>query len=113
ATPRSGLQFFAIAELRECFGVRERLDILDRYPMDDVAHRELDDLVALRARNVGHLHDLRRNMARCRIGPNVLANLVDERLIEHDAVGEADEQDHPHVADFSWWPILADHEALH
>src|SRR5690242_9759688 len=97
--PRSGLQLFAIAELLERLRVCERLDVFHWPPMHDVTHRELDDLVALRAWNVGDLHDLRRNMSRCHAGANVLADPVDERLIENHAVGKTHEQDHAHIAD--------------
>src|SRR5262245_11888069 len=49
----------AVAEMLQRLGVGERLDILHRPPVHDVAHRELDDLVRLGARDVRHLQHLR------------------------------------------------------
>ena len=40
-------------------------------PWTIVAHRELDDLAADRARDVGDLHDLRRHVARRRVGADL------------------------------------------
>src|SRR5690349_17402717 len=61
---RRGLrpQFLAIAILLEGFGIGERLDVFHVATMHDVAHRQLDDLAALGARNVGDLDDFRRDM---------------------------------------------------
>ena len=42
----------------------------------------------------------------------VLLDPVDERLVEHDAVLQAHEQHHAHVADLAGRPVLADDEAL-
>ena len=80
--------------------------------MDHVAHRELDDLVALRPRDVGHLDHARRDVARCRIGADVRADPLDQRFVQHHPVLELHEQHDAHVADLSGWPILADDEAL-
>src|SRR6266568_3367719 len=46
----------SVPEMRERLGIRERLDVLHRLPVHHVAHGELDDLVRLGARNIGHLH---------------------------------------------------------
>ena len=56
-------QLGAVAEVLERLGVGERLDVLHRPAMHHLAHRELDDLAALGARNIGDLHDLRRHGA--------------------------------------------------
>ena len=101
-----------IAELLERLGIGQRLDVAHRQAVHDVAHRELDDLVALGARNVRHLHDLRRHVPRRGVGADVLLDPVDERRIEREAVLQAHEQDHAHVAHLARRPILADDEAF-
>src|SRR6266536_1945016 len=109
----STLQLVAIPEFFERLGIGQRLDILDRLAMYDVAHRQLDDLAALGARNVAYLHDLRRYVARRGVGADPLLDAVDQRRVEDDAVAQPDEQHHTHVAHLAWRPILADDDALH
>src|SRR5258708_38677195 len=60
-------QLRAVAELLERFGIGQCLDVLHRIAVHDVAHRQLDDLSALGARNVGHLHDFGGDGARRRV----------------------------------------------
>ena len=60
-------------------GVGQRLDVLHRPAVHDVAHRELDDLAALGARDVGDLHDLRRHVARRGVVADLLLDPVRER----------------------------------
>src|SRR5262245_35425996 len=55
-------ELLAVSEMRQCLGIGERLEIFHRPAVHDVAHRELDDLAALGARDVGHLQHLRRDM---------------------------------------------------
>ena len=79
----------------------------------DVAHRELDDLVALGARDVGDLHDLRRHVARRRVGADRAAGSArSSAVVEREPVAQAHEQHDAHVADLAGRPVLADHEAL-
>ena len=78
---KSGSQLRAVAELLERFGIGQRLDVLDRLAVHDVAHRELNDLSALGARDVGHLHDLGGNVAWRRVDADVTFDLVDRLLI--------------------------------
>src|SRR5437899_1019741 len=109
---RSAAKLGTIAELLERFGIGERLEVLDRQAVHDIAHRKLHDLVALRPRYVGHLHDAGRYVARRRVGANVRANPLDERFVERNAVLKLYEQHDAHVAHFARWPVLTDHEAL-
>src|SRR5215472_13849295 len=109
---RSALQLGPVAKLLERFRVRQRLDVLYRLAMDNVAHCELHDLAALGARDVGDLDDLGWNVPRCRCDSDVLLDLVDQRRVEHETVTKTHEQDDANIADFTGWPGLADHERL-
>src|SRR5438552_4904425 len=108
----STLQLVAIPEFFERLGIGQRLDILDRLAVHDIAHRQLDDLPALGARDVADLHDLRRYVARRGVGADLLLDAVDQCLVERDAVAQADEQHHTYVAHLARRPILADDDAL-
>ena len=68
-----GAELGAVAEVLQRLGVGERLEVLHRPAVHDVAHRELDDLAALGARDVGDLHDLRRHVARRRVLADLLS----------------------------------------
>ena len=70
----------------ERLGVGERLDVLHRAAVHHVAHRELDDLAALGARNIGDLHDFRGHVPRRRVGANVFLDTLRERIVEHESV---------------------------
>src|SRR5438105_10017472 len=100
----SALQFVTIPEFFERLGIGQRLDILDRLAVHDIAHRQLDDLAALGARDVADLHDLRRYVARRRVGADLLLDAVDQCLVERDAVAQADEQHDTYIADFARRP---------
>ncbi len=72
--------------------------------MDDVAHGKLDDLARLGARNVGHLDDLRRHVARRGVLADLVADLLLERGVELGAIAQPHEQDDADVV----VPVLAD-----
>ena len=93
-------------------GIGQRFDILHRQAVNDVAHGELDDLAALGARNVGHLHDLRGHMARRRVGANMLLDAFDQRLVEREAVCRRTNSTTRTSPDLAGRPVLADDEAL-
>src|SRR5215472_5336818 len=67
----SAFQLFQIAIKLQRLRIGQRLGILDGAAMDDVADRELDDLATLGARYVGDLDDLRRDVARRRVGADL------------------------------------------
>src|SRR4030095_4185628 len=83
---RSCLQLLPVAKLLERLRIGERFDVLDRQAMHDVAHGQLDDLVALGAGNVSHLHDFRRHVPRCRVRAHLLLDAIGELLVDHHAV---------------------------
>ncbi len=56
--------------------------------MHHVAHRELGDLAGLRARDVGDGDDLRRHVPGRRTGPDLGADRLLQRLVQHHAIGE-------------------------
>src|SRR5678809_676560 len=60
AASGSGLELRAVAELLQHLGIGKRFDVPHRSSVHDVAHGQLDDLAALRARYVGDLADLGR-----------------------------------------------------
>jgi len=49
--------FFKPSVIIEDFGISERLTILYSSAVEDVTHRQFDDLSALRARNIGDFED--------------------------------------------------------
>src|SRR6266705_2226227 len=100
----------SVPEMRERLGIRERLDVLHRLPVHHVAHGELDDLVRLGARNIGHLHDFRGDVPRSGMGANLVLDLRDQPVFEDKPLAELHEQDHAHIADLAGRPGLADHE---
>src|SRR5439155_6406581 len=109
----SGLELGAIAKLLQRLGIGQSLDVLHRQAVHDVAHRKLDDLATLGARNIAHLHNLRRNMPRRGVGAYVALDAIDQGVVERQPVAEPHEQHHAHVADRVRRPILADDDALH
>ena len=76
--------------------------------MDDVAHRELDDLVALRPRDVGDLKHFRRDVPGSRVVADVLSDPCGQRVVQRHSVAQPDEQ---HDADVVV-PVLTDHQAF-
>src|SRR6266581_3413499 len=106
-------QLRAVPEVLERFGIGERLEVLHRPAVNDVAHGELDDLVRLGAGNIGHLHDFRRHVPRGGVRADPVLDLCDERVIEREPLAELHEQHHAHVADLPRGPGLADGERLH
>src|SRR5688572_20324858 len=52
------LQLWQVAEQLERLGIGQGIDVLDRSPVNDVAHRKLGDLTTDRAWDVRYLHDL-------------------------------------------------------
>src|SRR5262245_2359549 len=82
----SRAKLLAIAILLERLRIHQRLAVLHLAAVHDVAHRELDDLVALRARNVRHLDDLRRYVAWRGVGANRRLHAVDQRSIKLESV---------------------------
>ena len=106
--PGSHLAQLLERQLLERFGVRERLDVLHRPAVHDVAHRELGELAAARPRQIRHRDDPRRDVARRRARADPAADLGDEIVGQRGAVAQDDEQHDPDVA----VPFLADDEAL-
>ena len=76
--------------------------------MHDRAYRELDQLAALRARDVADLQDLRRHMARRRMVVDAAPDPRRQRVIEPHAVAQPHEQHDAHVV----LPLLRDHDRL-
>src|SRR4030095_11144133 len=105
-------QLFAIAVLLERFGIHQRLAVLYFTTMNDVANGELDDLVALGARNVGDLHDFRWDVARRGVRAIRRLDAVEEGVFERHSILRLDEQHDAHVAGLAWRPILSDHQRL-
>src|SRR5262245_45542466 len=82
-TNDSGLrELLAAAELRQRLGIGERLEVLRLPAVHDVAYRELDDLAALGARDVGHLQHLGRHVPGGGIGPNSRFYFIYKNLIQ-------------------------------
>ena len=88
--------------------VGQRLDIFDRPAMDQVTHRQFDDLAAFGARDFGHLEDFRRHMARRGFGPDARFDAGDEIIIQAHTGTQGNEQHHPHIAA----PLLANYQTL-
>src|SRR5688500_16165649 len=95
--------------LFERFWIRERLAVLYVPAVDDVADRQFDHLAALRARHVGDLQDLCRDVARRGVLTDAAADAVLQLVGECRAVAELHEE---HDA-FVVVPLLADHDAFH
>src|SRR5262245_43372331 len=102
----------AVPEMIERLRIGERFDILNRPAVNDVAHRELDDLVRFGSRNVGYLQHFRRYVARCGVLADACLDLRDQSLVEREALAELDEKHDPHVADLSGRPGLAYHQGF-
>ena len=62
--------------------IRQRLAVPDRAAVNHVAHGQLDDLAALRARDVGDLDDPGGHVARRRVGTNLGADPLAQRVVE-------------------------------
>src|SRR5262249_4662113 len=80
--------------------------------VNDLAHRELDDLVRLGPRDVPHLEHDRRNVPRRGVLAYARPDFRHERLVELAALAELDEQHDAHVADLPRRPGLADDDRL-
>src|SRR5258708_26278212 len=111
-TRSSGLELGPVAKLVQYLGVGQRLEVLHRQAVHNVAYRQLDDLAALGARDIAYLHDLRRHMPRRRVGADLPLDAIDQGVVERQPVAEPNEQDDAHVADLARRPILADDDAL-
>src|SRR5919198_6701370 len=97
-----------VLELLQRLGIGERLDVLHRAAVHHIAHRELDDLAALGARDVRHLADLGRHMARRSVVADAALDAVHHRLVELEPLAQLDEEYDAHVA----LPVLADYQRL-
>src|SRR4051812_24325270 len=62
-TPLS-IQFHPIPKLLQRLRVRQGVGVLHWPPMNPLAHRQFRDLAGNRARDIGHLENLRRHVAR-------------------------------------------------
>src|SRR5574337_2097317 len=102
------LQFRQVAVLLQRLGIGERVGVFHRPPVDHVAHRELGDLAADGARDVGHREDLGGHVARRGVVADRGFDFLDKRVIEPCAFAQTHEQDYAYVA----LPVLADREAL-
>src|SRR5439155_20200291 len=101
-------QLGAVSEVLERLGVGERLEVFYRPAVHYVAHRELDDLAALGARDVLDLQDLGRDVPRGGVLADSALDCVDERIVERAAFAQLDEEHNPYVAR----PVLPDHQRL-
>src|SRR2546426_8647278 len=101
-------QLGAVPEVLERLGIGQRLQVLHRPAMHHVAHRQLDDLPALGARDVFDLQDLGRDVPRGGVLADPALDCVDERIVERAIFAQLDEQHDPHVAR----PVLPDHQRL-
>src|SRR5205085_7828522 len=101
-------QLRSIPELVERVGIGQRLPILDRSPVHDVAYGQFHYFPTLRAWNVGDLDDSGRHVPGCGIPADVRPDRVDAFAIEGEPLAQLHEQHDTLVA----VPLLADHEAL-
>src|SRR4051812_42475619 len=101
-------QLGAVLELLERLRVGERLDVLHLAPVHHVAYRQLDNLAALGAWNVGDLEDLRRHVARGGVVADAALDAIRDFVVHAEAVTQLDEEHDAHVA----LPVLADDERL-
>src|SRR5215472_15340843 len=73
-------------------GVGERIPVLHRQAVNDVAYRELGEFAGERAREVGYRDDSGGNVARGGVGADGRADLLLQWLIELCTAGQAHEQ---------------------
>ena len=107
----SGLcsQLRQVPEQLQRLRIGERLAVLDRPAMDDVAHGELGDLAGLGARNVGDRHDPGRHVARAGARADLARGCaVSRSVVERARPRQPHEQHDAHVA----VAVLADAERL-
>src|SRR5262245_17500972 len=104
----SALQLDAVAKVLERVRIGERLDVLHGAAMNDFAHGELDDLAALRPRDLGHLQDLRGHVPRRRVLADAYPDPRREHVVERQAVAQLHEQHDAHVV----LPLLRNDERL-
>src|SRR5881394_3613358 len=102
------IQFGSIRVLVERLGIGQRLAVVDRAPMHDVAHGQLYYLPTLRPRNLVDLQDSGRHVPGCRVGADLRTDAIRQRLVEDDPVAQPDEEHDPLVS----LPLLPDDEAL-
>src|SRR5581483_10270736 len=98
----------AVPEVRERLGIRQRLHVLHRAAVHDLAHRELDDLAALGARDVGDRDDLGGHVPWSGVVADPLFDRGNELLGEGNALPQLDEKHHADIA----LPVLPDHQRL-
>src|SRR5688572_20323892 len=70
------------AEVLQRLRIGQRLEIFRLSAMNDVAHRQFDDLAALGTGNVGHLDDLRGHVPGRGVAANLRFYLVDDFFIQ-------------------------------
>src|SRR5262252_2898311 len=107
-TRASGPELGQLAEVLERCGVGERIEVLHRQSVDDIAHGELGELAGEGAREIRNRNDLGRHVARGGMGAHGLADLLLQLLIELRAVAHAHEQHDAHIP----VPVLADRQRL-
>src|SRR3989304_10170610 len=95
-TPGSILsQFGNILKIRERLGLGERLHVIHRPAVNDIAHRKFHDLAALGRGDVGYLDDLGRHVARRSVAPDLSLDAACQSLIEPGPLAQPDEEHNP------------------
>src|SRR4051812_46095944 len=112
AHPSPIRQLRQIAKEIERPGICEGLRVLHRTPVNHVAHSELCDLAADRARNVGDRDDLLRKVMRARVRPDLLPDALLELLSQLLAVRQGNEQHNANVEARVRLLILPDDQTL-
>src|SRR6185437_2194095 len=105
-------QFRQATEQVERLRIGQCVDIFHGTTVNDVSHRELGDLAADRARNVGDLNDLFWHVVRARVRADARADSPTKLLAQRLALHEAHEQHDAHVVRAVVRHGLADDDAL-
>src|SRR5688500_2059613 len=102
-------ELLAAAEMLQRLGVGERFQVLHRPAVHHLAHRQLDDLAALGARDVRNLQRLSRIVARGGLSTDSPLDALNQGVVELLAFLELHEE---HPADVGL-PVLTDYQRLH
>src|SRR5690606_30784732 len=105
---RLGAQLGPVAEVFQRLWVGDGFHVLHGAAVHHVADGDLRDLPGARARDLRHLHDLRRHVAGTRALADLLPDALDARIVQRDAGAHDHEQHDAGVA----VPFLADGDAL-
>src|SRR6185437_12962775 len=106
---RSARQIRQVAEMLERLRIGERVHILDRQSMNDIAYRELGEFPRQRTGEVGNGDDFSGHVPGCRVCPDGVADLLAQGLIESNTRLEAHEHYDAHIT----LPIVPDCQGFH